>query len=132
MSAAPRSPAGVPVPHCADGKAPVPRRGPVGRLLVALLLLPIRLYQRLISPLLPPVCRFHPTCSAYAVEAIGTHGALRGLFLTAWRIGRCHPFHPGGYDPVPPVTGASSGRVARRPGAPELPPPEAGCLPAKD
>jgi uncharacterized protein len=104
MSEAPHSATGVPVPASAPGTSPVPvqRRGPIGRVLVALLLFPIRVYQRLISPLLPPVCRFHPSCSAYAAEAIGTHGPVRGLLLGAWRICRCHPFHPGGYDPVPP------------------------------
>jgi putative membrane protein insertion efficiency factor len=61
----------------------------------------IRAYQLLISPLLPPSCRFLPTCSEYAVEAIGRHGACRGLALTAWRLARCHPWGGGGHDPVP-------------------------------
>lgn len=61
----------------------------------------IRLYQYLISPLLGPHCRFHPTCSSYAVEAIERHGAFRGSWLALRRLGRCHPFHPGGFDPVP-------------------------------
>jgi hypothetical protein len=65
------------------------------------LILPIRLYQRLISPLLPHRCRFYPTCSQYAVEAISKHGALRGGWLALRRILRCHPLHPGGFDPVP-------------------------------
>jgi uncharacterized protein len=60
----------------------------------------IRIYQALISPLLPPSCRFTPTCSQYAVEAIKKHGALRGTYMAARRLLRCHPFHPGGYDPV--------------------------------
>ncbi|RCV55130.1 membrane protein insertion efficiency factor YidD [Marinitenerispora sediminis] len=72
------------------------------------LILPIRGYQRFISPLFPPVCRFYPSCSAYAVEALRVHGALRGLWLTVRRIGRCHPFHPGGIDPVPPRKGESA------------------------
>ncbi len=66
-----------------------------------LLLVVIGLYQRLISPLLPPSCRFQPTCSRYAAEAIGRHGAWRGSWMALRRVGRCHPFHPGGEDPVP-------------------------------
>lgn len=61
----------------------------------------VRLYQYLISPLLGPRCRFHPSCSHYAIEAIERHGALRGGWLAVRRLGRCHPWHPGGYDPVP-------------------------------
>ncbi len=61
----------------------------------------IRVYQRAISPLLRPSCRFSPTCSAYAYEAIGKHGPWRGMYLATRRLLRCHPFHPGGYDPVP-------------------------------
>lgn len=64
--------------------------------------LPIRFYRKAISPLKPPTCRFYPTCSAYALEALETHGALKGSWLSVRRICRCHPFHPGGYDPVPP------------------------------
>lgn len=63
----------------------------------------IHIYQRLISPLLPPSCRFRPTCSRYAVLAITTHGLWRGSYLTVRRLLKCHPFHPGGYDPVPPA-----------------------------
>jgi len=63
---------------------------------------PIHAYRKLVSPLLPPSCRFYPTCSAYALEAIEVHGAVRGSWLAAKRIVRCHPFHPGGIDPVPP------------------------------
>lgn len=61
----------------------------------------ITLYQKLISPMFPQSCRFYPTCSQYAKDAIVKHGIARGSYLAAWRILRCHPFHPGGYDPVP-------------------------------
>lgn len=61
----------------------------------------IRFYQKLISPLLPPSCRFTPTCSHYSYEAIQKHGFFKGGWLAIKRIGRCHPFNPGGYDPVP-------------------------------
>lgn len=70
--------------------------------LVQVLILLVRLYQLIISPLLGPRCRFTPSCSHYAIEAIRLHGPLRGVVLAARRIGRCHPLHPGGYDPVPP------------------------------
>lgn len=62
----------------------------------------IRGYQRLISRYTPPMCRFTPSCSRYAVEALRVHGLARGTWLAARRVGRCHPLHPGGYDPVPP------------------------------
>jgi putative membrane protein insertion efficiency factor len=62
----------------------------------------IRLYQILISPWLGTHCRYEPTCSAYAMEAVRVHGVFRGGLLAVARIGRCHPFHAGGYDPVPP------------------------------
>ena len=65
------------------------------------LIFPIRIYQRFISPLMRPHCRFYPTCSQYAAEAIERHGPLKGLWLAVRRILKCHPFHPGGYDPVP-------------------------------
>ena len=66
------------------------------------LLLLIRAYQLLVSPLLGPRCRFHPSCSHYAMEAVEMHGALGGCWLALRRLSRCHPFHAGGYDPVPP------------------------------
>ncbi|NPB09619.1 MAG: membrane protein insertion efficiency factor YidD [Thermodesulfobacteria bacterium] len=66
---------------------------------IALIL--VRTYQLLISPLFPACCRFHPTCSEYALEAVSRFGAWRGGLLAMWRLLRCHPFHPGGYDPVP-------------------------------
>jgi putative membrane protein insertion efficiency factor len=61
----------------------------------------IRGYQRFLSPLLPPSCRFYPSCSQYALEAIGRHGALKGSWLAIRRLARCHPFNAGGFDPVP-------------------------------
>ncbi|WP_174408413.1 membrane protein insertion efficiency factor YidD [Desulfovibrio psychrotolerans] len=68
-----------------------------------LLVLPIRFYQRCISPLFPPACRFVPTCSEYAAQAVLRHGVFKGTALAVWRILRCHPFSRGGYDPVPPL-----------------------------
>jgi putative membrane protein insertion efficiency factor len=65
----------------------------------------IRLYQLLTRPWMPPVCRFHPSCSDYTMVALQRHGMWRGGLLGAWRILRCHPFNPGGYDPVPPIAG---------------------------
>jgi len=61
----------------------------------------IRFYRRFISPMFPPCCRFYPTCSAYALEAVEKYGAFKGGFLAFKRILKCNPFHPGGYDPVP-------------------------------
>lgn len=61
----------------------------------------VRFYRYAISPMLGRNCRFHPTCSEYAIEAIERYGALRGGWMAAKRVGRCHPFNPGGYDPVP-------------------------------
>jgi putative membrane protein insertion efficiency factor len=66
-----------------------------------LLVLMVRAYQVALSPLLPAACRYYPSCSAYAIEALERHGAIRGSWLALRRIGRCHPFRPGGYDPVP-------------------------------
>lgn len=65
------------------------------------LILLIKGYRAFISPLFPPSCRFQPTCSAYALEAIALHGTIKGSYLAIKRILKCHPFHPGGYDPVP-------------------------------
>jgi putative membrane protein insertion efficiency factor len=61
----------------------------------------IRAYQLAVSPLLPPACRFEPSCSHYAHDAVRRHGVARGLWLALRRLGRCHPLHPGGFDPVP-------------------------------
>ena len=61
----------------------------------------IRFYQKFISPVFPPSCRFYPTCSHYGYEAIAKYGVIKGGWLAIKRIGRCHPFNPGGYDPVP-------------------------------
>ena len=94
-------------------------RAPVRRALLAV----VGFYSRAISPALPPRCRFYPTCSAYAAEAIERHGAARGSWLAVRRILKCAPWHPGGLDPVPPrrdspscasPTGtASDGRAGR-------------------
>ena len=67
----------------------------------AILLAVLGAYRRLVSPLLPPACRFYPTCSAYAAEAVRRHGALKGSYLTVKRLARCHPLCEGGVDPVP-------------------------------
>jgi putative membrane protein insertion efficiency factor len=83
----------------------------------AILIAPIRFYRFFLSPWLGRQCRFTPTCSAYAIEAIETHGARRGLWLAVCRIGRCHPWTVGGLDPVPPAhhsDGASCCRHGRR------------------
>ncbi|AYN20686.1 membrane protein insertion efficiency factor YidD [Alcaligenes aquatilis] len=69
--------------------------------LASVLILLVRGYQLFISPLLGPRCRFYPTCSQYAIQALQTHGPLKGSWLAARRIVRCHPWHPGGHDPVP-------------------------------
>jgi len=71
------------------------------KVMVFLLLLPIKFYQKAISPLFPPTCRFTPTCSQYAVEAITKHGAIKGIWLSIKRILKCHPWGQSGYDPVP-------------------------------
>ena len=71
------------------------------------LLVLISAYRVLLSPLLGASCRFYPTCSTYAIEAIETHGAARGTWLAIKRILRCHPWHPGGFDPVPPAKGGA-------------------------
>jgi putative membrane protein insertion efficiency factor len=71
------------------------------KLAVRAAVMAVRGYQRVVSPFLPPACRFAPTCSEYAAEAITQHGVVRGVALAVRRLARCHPFHPGGYDPPP-------------------------------
>jgi uncharacterized protein len=93
---------------------------PAARALMVL----VRFYQRIVSPALQwamgPRCRFYPSCSCYAADALRMHGALHGSWLAARRVLRCHPFHPGGFDPVPPPThGPESVRGARGTELPE-------------
>lgn len=88
-------------------EAAVERPGPLARVL----LVPVWIYRKVISPLLPPSCRFYPSCSAYAVEALTVHGALRGSWLTLRRLLRCGPWHPGGLDFVPPRDNFRSDRA---------------------
>jgi putative membrane protein insertion efficiency factor len=94
------------------------------QVLASPLLLAVRLYQRFISPLSPPSCRFHPSCSAYAVTALTRFGPVRGGWLALRRIGRCNPWNPGGVDPVP-MTWATRNDVRpedyRAPDLPEAP-----------
>lgn len=87
-----------------DPATPAPPQSRPGLLGMAAkpLVLLIKGYQRFVSPFLPPSCRFYPSCSAYAVEALTVHGVLRGSWLTVRRLLRCGPWHPGGLDPVPP------------------------------
>ena len=94
-----------------DGETEVPiaRRSPLARIARALVLA----YRYAVSPLLGPRCRFYPSCSAYALEAIERHGALHGVRLTLRRLGSCHPWHPGGYDPVPETPASPGARHCR-------------------
>ncbi|MEG1781723.1 MAG: membrane protein insertion efficiency factor YidD [Oscillospiraceae bacterium] len=71
-------------------------------MLRAIFIFPIKLYKKYLSPLLGDHCRFYPTCSEYMMEAIATHGVLKGIILGSWRLLRCNPWGKGGYDPVPP------------------------------
>ena len=107
------------------GSSP-PRPGAAARALLAL----VAAYSRWVSPLLGPHCRFAPSCSRYAATAVRTHGAARGSWLALRRIARCHPFHPGGHDPVPALgrprvaltvvdASSPSRAVLARPDAPE-------------
>lgn len=77
-----------------------------------LAIVPIQFYRYAISPLMANHCRFYPSCSCYAQEAIETHGFLRGGWLAVCRLGRCHPWNPGGYDPVPPAPSSRSSSMA--------------------
>ncbi|HZZ64730.1 MAG TPA: membrane protein insertion efficiency factor YidD [Candidatus Baltobacteraceae bacterium] len=78
------------------------RASPPGdRLISRVIVAVLGAYKRFVSPLLPPACRFYPSCSEYAMGAIAKHGPLRGGILAARRLARCHPFNPGGFDPVP-------------------------------
>jgi len=98
------------------------------RVLVALL----NVYRRFVSPLLGPRCRFYPSCSAYALEAVQLHGAVRGSWLAARRLSRCHPFHSGGLDPVPaPRQKAAAGTnpAVPEPDVPDQPHPTGPPLP---
>jgi uncharacterized protein len=72
----------------------------------ALLIAVVQVYRRVLSPLKPPTCRFTPSCSAYAIEALSRHGAWRGTWLSTRRLCRCHPWGGHGYDPVPPPSGS--------------------------
>lgn len=72
----------------------------MNKLIGKILILLVRAYQVVISPLFPTFCRFYPSCSCYSIEALQKYGAWKGFVMTAKRIGRCHPLHPGGFDPV--------------------------------
>ena len=84
-------------------------------LLIRAWLLPVRVYQRAISPLLGPRCKYHPTCSAYAVQAVEAYGILRGSLLAGWRVLRCNPWSHGGFDPVSAQTLFRSSHQASKP-----------------
>jgi putative membrane protein insertion efficiency factor len=87
-------------PASADDRSAPNRSGRVARAARAVAVAPIAVYQRVISPAIPRRCKYHPTCSRYAVDAIREYGILRGAVLAAWRLLRCNPWSYGGYDPV--------------------------------
>lgn len=87
----------------------------------------LRAYRTLISPMYGQVCRYYPSCSAYALQAVTHHGALRGSWLAVRRIGRCHPWAAGGYDPVPGTGPDDTARLDTEPDGTELPGTEAPC-----
>jgi len=93
--------------------------GMIWRLPRRLALMLVRAYQVLISPMLPPACRFTPSCSHYACSCLADHGFVRGSWLTLRRLSRCHPWHPGGYDPPPPLR-VDAGLGAARLASPRL------------
>ena len=95
------------------------------RLPAATVVLLLRLWQLVVSPLYGPTCRFYPSCSAYALEAVDRHGLLRGGWLAVRRLGRCHPWNPGGVDLVPPKAGATTMAPARSADEPHLTVPAA-------
>ncbi|WP_083915558.1 membrane protein insertion efficiency factor YidD [Demetria terragena] len=89
----------------------------LSRLLITPLVVIVRFYQKWISPMTPPTCRFTPSCSAYALTALRRHGLLRGTWLAIRRVLRCHPWNPGGVDHVPPRTGHRSSTPTTSPGS---------------
>jgi len=95
-------------------------------MIARLLMLLIRVYQQTLSRLLGPVCRFEPSCSRYTHECLRLHGAAKGSYLGFRRIIRCHPFHPGGYDP-PPLPGLTGAGSAPKPSADSSPSPLPPC-----
>jgi uncharacterized protein len=109
--------------HAAEGRRAAAAAGRKPSAAARLLAVAVVGYQRFVSPLLGPHCRFYPSCSAYALEAVRVHGAARGSWLAVRRLSRCHPFHPGGLDPVPPARtataadaepgGAAAGQITR-------------------